>query len=89
MNLSDFKLLYTRSEDRLLLMVDTRGRGKLRCWLTRHFTRQWLADLQLYQHQAYLEQLTSSGTPAQSTRQTGSQRSWPGPTTSRHIRQGG
>jgi hypothetical protein len=69
MNLSDFKLLYTRSEDRLLLVVDTRGRGKLRCWLTRHFTRQWLSDLQCYQNQAYLEleQLPYSGAASPDT----------------------
>jgi hypothetical protein len=55
MKLNDFKLMYTRSEDRLLLLVDAQGQGTLRCWLTRNFTREWLHDMQRFQHQSFLQ----------------------------------
>lgn len=57
MKLNDFKLMYTRSEDRLLLVMDAHEHGTLRFWLTRNFTREWLRGIERLRQPCFLQGL--------------------------------
>lgn len=61
MDLSNFKILFARTEDRLILSLDMGPEHTVRCWLTRAFTRDWLSAMVKLQHQVFLNKLVPDG----------------------------
>lgn len=61
MELSNFKILFSHTEDRLILSFDMGPEHTIRCWLTRVFTRDWLSVMLKLQHQVVLNKLVPNG----------------------------